>query len=420
MTPVERRRAALLFAAALLVRLAAIPLSEHPEIRPLTDAVQYDEMARAFVAGEWLTPLVVREPGYPAFLALAYALPGPEIPVRHALQSLLGAAVPALLYLGLAPFLRERVRLVAALAIAGNLHLIRQTALPLRENLVAALAAIALVALLRALHRPSAARLAGAALALSMLAHTDARFLALLATIPLVARLGGESRAWRSTVWIVAVSLALLVPWAMRTHAATGRVILLSERTLDKWLPRAFPETGDGAEGTPRQWLAGWERATESRRDGMSAEERAAFDAGVRPATGRLATYGFRWLEYWRFARTAPAYFPWPDGRFAPSWSTRHHAASALTLVPLLAFLPFFLCRAPSRERGVLLAIAALVLTHAILHVIVHARERYRIPIEPWLAVLAASGAVGVLQSIRTSLRTPEIATLPSPRARTK
>jgi hypothetical protein len=68
----EAKRALAIFVGAAALRLLATRfLAAGAPIAPETDAVQYDELARAFLRGEWWnTPLLVREPGYPVFLAL--------------------------------------------------------------------------------------------------------------------------------------------------------------------------------------------------------------------------------------------------------------------------------------------------------------------------------------------------------------
>jgi hypothetical protein len=79
--------------------------------------------------------------------------------------------------------------------------------------------------------------------------------------------------------------------------------------------------------------------------------------------------------------------------------------ASVFTTAPILLLLPFFLVGASGNERRTLLALAAFVASHALLHALVHARERYRVPVEPWLTVLAASAAMGLVSAVRRRLR---------------
>jgi hypothetical protein len=312
-------------------------------------------------------------------------------------------------YDGLRGLESERVRLLAAAATVVNLHLMYYTALPLRENLVTFLLAATLVGFLRAFRDRSTRTLVAATGAFSLLVHTDARFLPLLVGLPIFGRLAGGTWPWRSTAIAWVITGLLLIPYTVRNVAATGRPVILTERALGKWAPRALGRSNDpsiDASGSDRaQWLANWERDKRDGRDAMTEHERNAFDAGARPATGVGAVIGARWIEYWRIARVKPGYLSYPDGRFAPTWSRRHHGASAFTTAPILLLLPFFLMGASGNERRTLLALAAFVASHALLHALVHARERYRVPVEPWLAVLAASAAMGLVSAVRRRLR---------------
>lgn len=401
-----RARALAVGAAALALRLPAVALSARSIERP-PDFLSYDEFARLMLSGwGWVTtPLAVREPGYPAFMALAYALPGNDLLALLLLQALAGAAACALAYATLARIVREPVAAIAAFLMAASPHFVAHTVLPIREALVVALLTAFVAAFYRSLHEPGPRPAFASALWFVLLAHTDVRFLPLVIVLPAMAGLhrGFRPDVGRTLLWSGLFFAALMVPYQVRGYVATGRPVIVTERFLGRWLERtttlaagAGRVPAPGAPATREDWLRGWEAAKRDSLASVGAEERAYFLSGGRPSIRAAEVRWFLFREYWRFARFAPEYRPYPDGRFAGPWSAPHNVVSTVVVLPFLVLLPFALALGPAASRRLAWSLALFFAAHAALHVLVHARDRYRIPMEVVAAILMALALVAL------------------------
>ncbi len=400
------RRALALAVLALALRAAyALGPGRSAGIEPGMDAVEYDAFARLMLSGwHWFTtPIAAREPLYPALMAFAYALPGPDLGMLKALQVLLGTLTVPLFYLGLRPLVREPVALLAAGLVAVSPHFVPWASLPLRENLVIPLLALFFLASVHLAREFRWSRLFLATLGLVLLIHTDTRFLPYLFVLPVL--LFAVNHAWRPTLrawgWSALVFVVLMVPYQLRGPIAFGRPVIVSDRVLDQWLPLidarwSTSKDSTGLEPGREAWLHRWEEDKRRHLAGLAPAERAYFLAGGRPEIGRAATYWSQFLEFWRFARFSIAYRPYPDGRVAWPWSKRHLVTSALVLLPFFVLLPFAWRGATRMEHRVFQAILVMLVAHTILHVVVHARERYRIPFELFTGTVVAMSLVNL------------------------
>lgn len=405
------RRAMALTAIALILRIAFVVVAgRHVGIEPRSDAESYDAFARLMLSGwHWFTtPLAVREPLYPFLMAVSYALPGPEIGMLQAMQILLGTLAVPVLYLGLRPVTREPVALLAAALVAVNPHFIAYAANPYRENLVIPLLIWFFLSAIHLAREFRWSRLAQCSVSLVLLIHTDTRFLPYIFVLPFL--LLAVNRSWRASArawgWSLLAFVLLMIPYQLRGPIAFGRPVIVSERVLDRWLPLAgarWSTSGQGVGQEPgrSEWLHEWETGKRRSLAQLAPEERAYFLAGGRPETARLKTYWIQFLEFWRFARFSIAYRPYPDGRVAWRWSTRHVLTSALVVVPFIVLLPFAWGGSPPEERRLFAGILVLLAAHTLLHVVVHSRERYRIPIESLTGIVVAMSLVNLKQWIR-------------------
>lgn len=405
-----------LFAGALALRLLYVALAgKHAGIAAGTDAVSYDQFARLMMSGwHWITaPLAVREPLYPAFMALAYRLPGSEIGTLQLMQALLGAGTVAIVYLTLRTMLHERMALLAAALIALHPHFIVYTAEPLRENLIIPVLAAALMLFLLALKNGGEGKWFLSALFFTLLIHTDVRFLPLMAAVPFMAfgwhRAAGL--ALRQAAWMWFLLVMLMVPYQARCYIAMGKPVIVTERFLGKWLDRALSVTSsrkDAGAGDKRlAWLQEWEAKKRQNLEQVGPEERAFFLSGGRPETERLAVHKILFIEYWRFAQLKSMYRPYPDGRFEKPWSLKHTAASGIVMIPFLLLLPFVFIGSSAPSRRVVYPLLIYLAANSLMHVFVHARERYRIPMEIVTAVLVAVAAVNLWRLVRTKKHEP-------------
>jgi hypothetical protein len=187
-----------------------------------------------------------------------------------------------------------------------------------------------------------------------------------------------------------------MVPYLARCYVAMGKPVIVTEHFLERWLPWAGAVSGSGTGfGTTREeWLREWEAKKSASIDSVSARERAFLGSGGRPLVGRVQVHWFLFKDYWRFALQGPLYRPYPDGRFEPGWSLQHNLTSSLVMVPFFLLLPVFFVLAGPTERRVVVPLLIYLLGHCGLHVLVHARERYRIPLEVITGLVVAMSLV--------------------------
>lgn len=402
----------------LLPRLLAVATIGRTVTIP-SDTASYDRFARLMLSGwSWFTtPLFYREPGYPAFMALAYALPGADLVGVQILQAFLGAGTVVVVHLTSRRLLGESAAIVAALFVAFNLNFVGLTISPLRETLVIFGVATFVMTFFNAVSAVDRIRWLWCALSFVLLAHTDVRFLPLVVVVPFMALAYGRNArlAVRQTLWFGIFFVLLMIPYQTRGYLVLGKPVIITENFLGKFSERAISQVFDGgteitekAEAHRLAWLRDWESAKRAELDTVTEEERKYFQAGGRPRTDRLGAHWFLFLEYWRFARFKPEYRPYPDGRFADPWSLRHNLSSSVSLLPFLMLLPFVFLRPSDAAKRVAWALLVFLFAHAAMHVVVHARARYRIPMEIITSVLIAIALVNLWEFLKQRLITKE------------
>jgi hypothetical protein len=393
-----------LFLIAVIVRLAYAWLRDvGTPVPPGTDAVSYDAFARAILAGTgWILnpgPELFRPPVFPMILAAQYALFAGNMTLVQLSQALVGAASVVLVYefgrrhVGRAPALWA-----AAWLLLNPLHL-DFTGKLLRENWLVLLQ-VGFVASLLARDGVRPGGLARSALLLTLLIHMDSRYLFHLPFVPaflLLALDDGSDRpitgrrivrTLRPAALLLGFVLLFSAPWALRNALAYDHPVLVDPRVLDRWGGRARTAVAGEAQ-TAETMMAEFEAKKSARFDSLKAEERAAFAAGVRPRYGQPHKALFNFTEFWRVAHFGREYRPFPDTRFAGPWSLEHNLSS---LVFMGLLVPAFLL---GMGRGLLaggravLVMGAVIVVHTLLHVVVHSVTRYRLPVEPLVALIA-------------------------------
>jgi 4-amino-4-deoxy-L-arabinose transferase-like glycosyltransferase len=399
----DKRLAWGLFLAALVVRLAYIAFRDLGNAVPAgTDAVSYDAFARAILAGTgWIShpgPELFRPPGYPMILAAQYALFGGNLDVVQLSQAFVGAASVVLVFLfGKQHFDRRAALLAAAWLMVNPLHLDFAGKL-LRENWLVLLN-VAVIASLLAEDGLRTGGLVRTGLLFTLLMHIDSRYVFhfpfFAVYILLAQEVGGPTLSWRRLVsavrpiaLFVVVVLAASAPWAIRNAVAYNKPVLIDPRTLDRWVGGrhdAMNQAGDPAKET----LPAFEAAKRARLDSLSPEERAAFQAGVRPKSGALNKAIFNFTEFWRLWHVNDEYRPFPDTRFAGRWSLEHNLSSLLFMAVLIPFFVMGVLHGIRSNDRAILVMTAFIAVHTLLHVAVHSVTRYRLPVEPLYALIA-------------------------------
>ena len=419
----QRRFIALVFLLALVLRLVPVLLSYRLPIG-LDDMFQYDMLARSIVAGHgyrWyaerdlalIEPYIAMErpadydprgvltsfkaPGYPAFLALIYAVCGVgthRFFAARLAQAFLGALLAPLSgALALGTGFSERAARWAALFVAAFPLLVIYPLALASENLFIPLLALALVLTLRAGERGRARDYALAGLVLGLATLTRS---IVTAFVPLAAlwawwtarRTGagnGRSGFGHAALLILCFLLAT-VPWAVR-NTLLHRQPTWVETSLGYNLYLGYHPQGTGTfqYGISLDLLPILDDAERSARGVEAAMQ------FVRADPGRVPYLMLRKAGYlWELDSRALIYFYGNGflGRW-PGW--------LLGLVLLLAWVPLMVlapagavglaCGPLERRTGL---VALLVVYYTGAHVLIMAEPRFHVPLLPVVAVLAA------------------------------
>lgn len=231
----ERRALAGLLFAAFLARMAyCFFLSPYGLHDAVLDISCYDQLARSLLAAGSLivdgAVSSVREPGYPFFLAAVYGLFGANYAAVWTVQSLIGAAaVAGVFVLGKKVFGRNVAWAAAAFA-SFYPQFVYYTANAERETLQVAVLVWVLVFLIDAARNPSSGRMAGAGALWALLPLINSALLpagALTgAGIWLFGRRLKKSKAYFSYAGIfLSAFLALYAVWPLRNFLQFGRFI---------------------------------------------------------------------------------------------------------------------------------------------------------------------------------------------------
>lgn len=366
---------------------------------PSVEALQHDsaEYARLAVAllesGRLLTsdgvPEVVRTPGYPAFLALHFALFGPKLwPVFTSHALLHGGA--AVLVLRLARHLGFDARWALGLGFAFALYpyALHGASRILTEALTTLLVISATTLLVE--KAPSRALGAGVVGGLTALVRPSFSLLPIAWAVFLAVR--GERRA---AALSLAGALVLMLPWAVRTSVAVGapagltaggaghnlHIAAFEYRDLSNGLPPTTDYRGPAFEQSDAR-----ARAEVEVPSGTAAFQRALDQARLRRALDEIAEHpglylrstALRIIKIW-VSQSAPG---------LPNWAG--HLSALVGLVILGLGIAGAVELWPWSRAWTLVLLPALYLVA--LHAPLHAEARYTLPARP--ALLLAAGAL--------------------------
>ncbi len=414
----KRRFLLLIFFLALLLRLTPVLLTCDLPIG-LDDMFQYDMLARSIVAGNgyrWYAQddlaliqqyismdvpdeydprgilTSFRAPGYPAFLALVYAVAGTGAhrfcAARLAQAFLSAALVPLTWALARQAGFEERVaRWAAGLIALFPLLIIYPLALA-SENLFIPLLALSLVLLLRAAGSGRARdhALAGFTLGLTALTRSIVAGFVPLAALWLWWAAREKRAGLRGGLLLVLCFLLVTVPWAVRNTLLHGRITWI-ETTLgyNMYLGYHPQSTGTFQYGISLDLLPILDDAE------RNAQGMEAFRRFVQADPARVPYLMVRKLGYlWGLDKRALIYF-YGNGLLGqwPGWLVK--------LVFLLACGPLVVL-APAAAGGLACGrmgkrktfITLLLLYYTGVHMLIMSASRFHVPLLPVIAVLAA------------------------------
>ena len=390
-----------LLGVALVLRLGWGLLQPAVIDERLPDQREYLELAENLIAGEGLwfydprfyqDVKAFRTPGYPVFLAAL----GANVRAARAAQALLDVSTVLAAYLLARKWMGHWPSFMAAFLVAFNPFLVYFSGLILTETLYTAMLAWGMVLL--AWERNFL--WGGLVLAVSVLVRPSAVLLtvALGYAAVFATRVPGEidtkRRPWMRVpvgATMLVLTALVLTPWAVRNKTVVGTwVVLTTNGGVTKY--DGFHPEADGS--SDQRFLATKEFATlrqlnEVQRDRVLSEKANEW---IRQ-TWRERPRDLMKLTLLKVART---WSPVPlSDDFGSRWIYR--AAALAFSIPFYLLVVVGLWTGP-RKGGLSGWGKLFLLTPAVYFTLVHAMTvgslRYRVPVEPLLAVLAASGVM--------------------------
>jgi 4-amino-4-deoxy-L-arabinose transferase-like glycosyltransferase len=375
-----RRRLLWLFGAALILRLLYIGVGI--EVPP-QDTPDYDEIAHNLLAGEGFVASsnwfghelrAWRAPLYPLLLAAVYAVWDSHVAVQ-VVQAVLGAVTVILIYL-LTRRLHPAAALVAGWLAVAYEPLVASTNEVMTEVLFTMLLVAGVAAAIEARHRRAWYWPAAAGILVGLAALT--RPVGLLAVPAILAVSAWEDfsgrRAWQR--WapfaglLSAGLLAAMLPWTLRNAAVLGAFVPVSTHG-------GFVVARSNAEHPDWRQAQGWQidEKTFDTYPGEVERDRHWMDQGMRWIADHpviwLRLGAERFLRFWYVFR--------PD----------YNAAFVIIVPFLLAGL-----WNRGRDPGFRHLSAVSALSIAVFCLILYGSTRFRLPLEAFFLVFAASAVI--------------------------
>jgi len=397
----ERRSELVVFPLALVLRLAWVGyIHLHGGALEGPDVPSYDELALNLLKGKGLQKwdykglfsdpdrnLIVRSfrpPLLPIVLAGVYGVAGHRYWVARALIALLGAATCVVLMRIARRLFGQPAAVVAGLLAAIYPKLIYYAGEPVTETPYTFLLTCTVAVLLAAQDSEAGLwrwPLGGALIGLATLCRS-----ALLAFMPFaclwtfVVRPRKLRAAWEAA-FLAAGFVLVMAPWWGRNAAIHGRFVpATTEGGYTLWVTNNALADGGGHCFWPDDRRAF---------DGLSEAEidlkfaRMGWDY-IRGHPGRfIELAGAKFVRFWRL---------WPHAE-EPAVGTLKAAVAGVTFIPILILALWGAIAARHLWRRLLL-IYLLFAYYTLLHMVLMAITRYRLPLEPFLIVLAAHGLV--------------------------
>jgi 4-amino-4-deoxy-L-arabinose transferase-like glycosyltransferase len=398
---IPRRELALLggaMALGLAIRLAYVLLTSGHTLAG--DEVEYDIQGRFIEQGMWFWsttpygeahPSLWKTPGYTVWVGLLYLVLGPDPDRVLIVQTLIGPVTIALTWALGRRLFTPAVGLAAALVVAVHPFAWQFETRLFAESLVTPLTLLLLLLVLERRPSPRWAALVGLLAGAMILVRPSALYV-----LPLVVAAWIVAAGWRRGLGMSAVTAGVVVlaiaPWAVRNYEVSGAFVPLSVQGAAPY--GTFNEEAASDEDFPFAW-----RILNDRDRPLLVREEPLPDA-VLAARLRENT-----LEYIRAnPLSVPQAFFWngvvrlwdvrpPAGALAEvSFQGRSALLTKVGLGLHYVLLPLAivgLVRA-RRRAGILVPVVVLVLSASLVYTSIGG-TRYRAPLEPLIAVLAAS-----------------------------
>ncbi len=391
-------------------------------VREITgDSGSYNSYALAILGqNDWLTNPIFfgnsREPGYPLFLSLVYLLFGKgNFNAVYIIQAFISVFTLYYIY-RLSTALFGKKKSILTLVWAGlYINYLKFTGLVLRETLVFFLIILVFYYLWLFINKPWKIHVLKNRnfwqfiIFFTVLIHTDARYIFFIPflLILFISYLGYNAGLIRY-LWSLLFIVVLLIPWSVRNYIAYDAFVLINSRSLDM---RESDDRKEVWEKRMNNNLINFGTMTHVNvsDDYPSENERALIKAGSNPNArsdeeisiikqdiypdSTFIGRKIYWIkEFWRIVRFQGDYFPFPDARFQGKWSLKHNVSSILCYGTLLPFAVIGLFVMYNEKNKALLFLAFPIVIQTLLHMFMWSRDRYRMPIDAFIIIIAVYG----------------------------
>lgn len=208
----------------------------------------------------------------------------------------------------------------------------------------------------------------------------------------------------KATLFFLMVCL-LMVPWSIRNYNVYGnRVVILTERTA-RYTDKVFgydPLLSHYGKKNKKYAEFKWDESliddilAGKEVPGLKGKRYRSLREGLQQGyiPHKFNTFE-RWksniIEHWRPLRFKSGYAT-TSFRFIRAWSLKHNISVGICYGVLLPFflLGCFLILKYKNKYGIFLCI--IILVNTLIHVLIMGKERYRVPIDPFIIIIAIYG----------------------------
>ena len=369
-----------------------------------SDPDAYVAIARNLATGQGFAsvaeqPTAYRPPGYPVFLAAVLRMSNMSFAAAAVVQSVLAALIITAAA-GIADLIAgPRSALAAAVLVACDPFLVHTSGQAMTETLFTFFLMSAIFFLLRSLREPSLGRLLLAAVSLTAAGLTRPIAYALFPlVVPFAFKLKiSPLRRLAATVCVLLVPAALTAPWVARNFARFGAFIPTTTHGGYTLVLGNNPHLEQAIREDELPWLPGkptrdsFDREiAEVRRDSSELEfDRRMWRAGkdfIRENPSVAAGLAWEKIKFlWR-----PA--PWHTSVEGPIPTAIRLGLGAFAVLLYIGALAGLISLG-RRPLMLVLCLSPIVL-FTLVHAVVWSQLRFRIPLHPLLAALAAAGFV--------------------------
>lgn len=405
-----------LFVFALLIRVAYTLLELRSKgIDRSNDAGDYIQFAEFMQVQGWMvkdisTLKLHAGPGYPWVLFLDMSLTGGNsfylsIVVNIVISALFCVLLfQLLLNLGLS----RNISLGAGLWACLYVHHLRYVPALNKETLVILLLAFVIYMLYQSSQSIKLHMLVLGALAYSYLIHIDERYFFYFPFLLAYMLLPQLKSGFRNSMLFSFLVILSMIPWLYRNYIVFERPVILTERTApftDKLLgyeSPANPYRQDPISTYDRKNIPVYEAFTDSLIQGYELKSKGykfldLMKEGIQNADtpytqGKWEAKWFELKELYKPVHfqgdyTANGY------RYHRPWKAASNLIYGLQYGVLLLLLPFGIVQLSRTHRRLLVLLLMIIVVHTLIHVfIAYGLQRYRVPIDFCLMILAAFG----------------------------